>query len=656
MADNRKLGIIQISKLKEAPGLMADNEYLTSVNCPFPELINGRGMFSNCSNLTSFTSTDLGKLQNGSNFLYNTSISQFTTDLPSLTNADYMFDDCKYLTTVRSNMPSLGSGGSGKTLVLPDSVTTFEGSLESVTSFELPANIQTFKGSLKNLTNGSGLFYESSANSLSVFESDLSSVQNFGEKSFPSSLTKFNASLSSLTNGNNLFNNCSQMTSLNVGSLEKLQQGVSMFGACRGIGTWELDMKALTTGTSMFSRCDELTYFKSYLGSMTDGSGMFENDNKLTIAYVHLASLTNGNRMFYYCSALDHFMKSQPENGKVVPTDLGKLENGTEMFTSCSAFKTFYSELPSLKNGYRMFESTGLTSFKQEQVMVELVNGTRMFEGCSSLGSVEITVAKLVDASDMFKNTKSLKNNSYDNVSSSIKITTSYATLSNAAGMFSHSGITSFSEENCPLTSVKNGKDMFYKCSDLTSFTGKLNSLLTGHLMFCDCKLDSNSLNYIKSYINDISSYIEWPEVDDASPMFKGSETWQYDCWTDTPTATVTEGDGEGTTNITKVTIPEDQRGRIHVDFAESVTDNQKSAFKAELLAKGWKVDSCVDIPVSGMYDISVDSKIINESNGVANVTKWRSESYDVYELHITSITFDGTDGVMNGTDKYDRK
>ena len=654
MAD-RKLGIIQISKLKEAPQLMQGNTHLTSVNCPFPELTNGEAMFRECSSLTSFTSSDLGKLQNGLDFLYGTKISQFTTDLPSLTNADYMFEDCKSLTTVKSNMPLLGSGGSGKTLTLPSSVTTFEGSLESVTSFKLPANIQTFKGSLRSLINGSELFYDSSANSLSVFESDLSSVQNFGEKSFPSSLTKFNASLSGLTNGNNLFNNCSQMTSLNVGSLEKLQQGVSMFGGCRGIGSWELDMTALTNGTSMFSGCNELTYFKSHIGGITDGSEMFLSDQKLQTAYVHLASLTNGNRMFYYCSALEHFTKSETKGETVVPVDLGNLKDGTEMFTSCTALKTFYSSLPSLKNGYRMFESTGLTSFKQELVMSELVNGARMFEGCTSLADVEITVSKLVDASEMFKNTGALTN--YDSgVSSNIKIINNYGTLSNAAGMFAYSAIASFSEQNCSLTSVKNGKDMFYKCGSLTSFTGNLSSLLTGHLMFCDCKLDSNSLDYIKNHINDISSYIEWPEVDDASPVFKGSETWQYDCWTETQTATVTEGDGESTTNITKATIPEDQRGRIHVDFADSVTANEKAAFKAELLAKGWKVDSCVEIPVSGMYDISVKSNIINESNGVANVTKWRDESYNVYELHITSITFDGTDGVMNGTDKYDRK
>ena len=348
------------------------------------------------------------------------------------------------------------------------------------------------------------------------------------------------------------------MTSLNVGSLEKLQQGASMFGGCEGIGTWELDMKALKNGSGMFSGCNELTYFNSHIGVMTDGSEMFVSDQKLQTAYVHLASLTNGNRMFYYCTALEHFTKSETKNETVVPVDLGKLTDGTEMFASCSALKTFYSTLPSLTNGYRMFASTGLTSFSQGNTMDELVNGTRMFEGCSSLGNVEITVSKLVDAFEMFKNTSSLTNTSYDSVSSNIKITTSYATLSNAAGMFAYSSIASFSEANCSLTSVKNGKDMFYKCGKLTSFTGKLNSLLTGHLMFCDCKLDSNSLNYIKSYINDISSYIEWPEVDDASPVFKGSETWQYDCWTDTPTATVTEGDGESTTNITKVTIPED--------------------------------------------------------------------------------------------------
>lgn len=657
MAD-RKLGIIEISKLKKAPQLMMDNQHLTTVNCPFPELTDGSGMFRNCSNLTSFTSSDLGKLQNGSDFLYGTKISQFTTDLPSLTNADGMFTDCKQLTTVRSSMPLLGSGGSGKTLVLPDSVTTFEGSLESVTSFELPTNIQTFKGSLRSLTNGSGLFYETSANSLRVFESDLSSVESFGGKSVTSSIQTFNASLSSLKNGNNLFNSCSQMTSLNVGSLSNLEQGDSMFHNCDRIGTWDLNMGALQNGTNMFMSCDELTYFRSYMHSMTNGRGMFLYDSNLETAYVNLASLTDGEFMFGWCNSLKDFVVWENADQTTISTEISNLKNGADMFYGCTALTSFYPALPSLNNGRRMFAYSGLATFNNNgQAMAELVNGTGMFKECASLGSVEITAPKLVDASEMFAHTSSLRNTSYDNVSSSIAIINNYGTLSNTASMFAYSSIASFSEENCPLTSVKNGSHMFYKCVNLTSFTGKLNSLLSGYFMFCDCKLDSTSLNYIKSYINDISSYIEWSDAENPSPTFKGSETWEYDCWTDTPTATVTEGDGDSTTNIIKTVIPESHRGRIHVDFAESITENEKAIFKAELLAKGWQLDSCATIADEVDYSISVASNMIDASTGAAKVDEWKDKC-NLYEAQITNITYDLTNGVgvMNGTDKFDRQ
>lgn len=43
--ENKELGIIEVSKLKNATGLMKGNTNLTSVNCPFPALETGKEMF-----------------------------------------------------------------------------------------------------------------------------------------------------------------------------------------------------------------------------------------------------------------------------------------------------------------------------------------------------------------------------------------------------------------------------------------------------------------------------------------------------------------------------------------------------------------------------------------------------------------------------------
>ena len=74
------------------------------------DLEDGKGMFWGCSNLTNFTS-DLSSLTNG-NVMFNncSNLATFTSDLSSLTAGEYMFGMCSNLTNFTSDLSSLTNG------------------------------------------------------------------------------------------------------------------------------------------------------------------------------------------------------------------------------------------------------------------------------------------------------------------------------------------------------------------------------------------------------------------------------------------------------------------------------------------------------------------------------------------------------------------
>ena len=74
------------------------------------DLTNGRGMFYNCSNLTSFNS-DLSSLWDGSQmFVYCSQLTTFNSDLSSLTDGAGMFYWCTNLTSFNADLSSLTNG------------------------------------------------------------------------------------------------------------------------------------------------------------------------------------------------------------------------------------------------------------------------------------------------------------------------------------------------------------------------------------------------------------------------------------------------------------------------------------------------------------------------------------------------------------------
>ena len=87
------------------------------INTGFTQYIEGKlpvtsgiGMFSSCTNLTSFNG-DLPSLTNANNMFSGcTNLTSFNGDLFSLTNGTYMFQSCKKLKSFNSDLSSLTSG------------------------------------------------------------------------------------------------------------------------------------------------------------------------------------------------------------------------------------------------------------------------------------------------------------------------------------------------------------------------------------------------------------------------------------------------------------------------------------------------------------------------------------------------------------------
>ena len=79
---------------------------LISFSSDLPSLTNGDYMFMNCSSLNSFSS-DLSNLTDGYDMFSGTNLTSFNIELPSLTDGRYMFDGCTNLTSFSSDLPSL---------------------------------------------------------------------------------------------------------------------------------------------------------------------------------------------------------------------------------------------------------------------------------------------------------------------------------------------------------------------------------------------------------------------------------------------------------------------------------------------------------------------------------------------------------------------
>ena len=239
-------------------------------------------------------------------------ITEFTTDLSSLTNGEYMFYDCNYLTTFTSDLSSLSNGDR---------------------MFQMCTNLTTFTSDLSSLTSGDSMFYD--CENLTTFTSDSSGSP---------------VNLSSLTSGRSMFLDCHKLESFAT-DLSSLTNGEYMFVNCKNLTTFTSDLSSLTRGYYMFSSCANLTTFTSgsngspvNLSSLTNGSGMFEWCSNLTTFTSDLSSLERGNGMFYGCKLDTASIKNIAETINTV-TNRPSIHIGIGNTTPTEEENTYFTQI-----------------------------------------------------------------------------------------------------------------------------------------------------------------------------------------------------------------------------------------------------------------------------------------------------------------------
>ena len=234
-----------------------DNKSYTSsgfyANIQTEKIKDGKGMFSSCKNLTTFSSNLLNLMNGYGMFYYCSNLTSFSSDLSSLTDGYNMFYYCSNLTSFSTNLSRLTDGGN---------------------MFFGCTNLTSFSSDMPSLTDGSSMFY--GCKNLKSFSSDLSSLMGgFCMFQNCSGLNIFSSDLPSLTDGSSMFYKCSNLTSF-TSALSSLTYSSSMFLDCSNLTSFSSDMHSLVDGGRMFEGCSNLTSFTSYMSSLTTGGNMFK--------------------------------------------------------------------------------------------------------------------------------------------------------------------------------------------------------------------------------------------------------------------------------------------------------------------------------------------------------------------------------------------
>ncbi len=209
---------------------------------------------------------------------YGYNLSQFTTDLRSLTNGTNMFRNSSKLKTFSSDLSSL-TNGSG-----------MFGGCTNLTTFVPGSSSSTANLILSSLTNGTSMFYQCS--NLTSFTYDLSSLTNGDSMFYQTNLSEFTSDLSSLINGQNMFEDCYNLNIFDS-NLSSLTSGSGMFWGCSKLESFTSDLSSLTNGEGMFKGCSKLESFTSDLSSLTRGVNMFRGCKLNTESVIHIANSIN---------------------------------------------------------------------------------------------------------------------------------------------------------------------------------------------------------------------------------------------------------------------------------------------------------------------------------------------------------------------------
>lgn len=658
---------IDMPSLETAEDMLA-NSAISVANFYTTSAKNVKGIFNSCPNLTTATLVT-GQATTVEEALYNCqNLTTASLKAPSATNVSGALKDCPKLTTVEIE---LGNASTASLFDGSTSITTLRGRSGDA-NFKYPTSLQNAEINLPNVTDGGNLI--DGCNNLIKISGDLTRVTSFGGKTVPSTLTHFDANIGGLINGDNLFKNRPNCTTIIIptNGLNNMTSGINMFKGSNAFQNWDAKLDKLSDGTEMF-QSSSLASFNAEMKSLDKGENMFISCLNLEYVYTHIGSMTNGSHMFYGCPNLKCVGNDNTCPSNTINVSLSSLKDGSSMFAFCPEITNFASDggLPNLENGSYMFSYSGLQEFIGVDSVIDgdsgevdaskLVNGVGMFADAKDLIHVKIKCPALVDASGMFSNTKLTEAES--NIIINNDVTAGETKLSNASYMFSHTDINYFGSTggvSCNTTYLKNAAGMFAGCSGLTGFGSDLSNLLTGDKMFCGCQLDISSLYAITESINDISDIRIFTE-DAVDPTYPNENDWKYYRALQTPTK---QQDGT-IVYVEEAIIPVEQRGVIHIDClmpAEGeeipegnpsglVSDEFRRDFQRAMKQKGWTVTWCK--PLTELNINITDDNYLPDSSTpyTENVSRWKSDIYDVYKPRITSITMRETTG--SETEKY---
>ena len=223
---------------------MFSESKLSDFKSDLSSLTNGEEMFSYCDKLIQFN-TDLPKLENGKHmFYYCDLLADFNSNLPMLVETQDMFYKCQNLTTFDAPMISL---------VNADNM--FDG------EFYYCETLSSFKSDLPNLESGVYMFR--ACNALTTFDAPM-----------PKLTTPLHLVFADFNKYNNNYEPTSKLTTFKS-DLSSITDGRSTFAECQKITTFDAKMTSLSDGYRMFYGCRALTAFNSDLRSLTEGYGMF---------------------------------------------------------------------------------------------------------------------------------------------------------------------------------------------------------------------------------------------------------------------------------------------------------------------------------------------------------------------------------------------
>lgn len=231
--------------------------------------------------------------------------------------------------------------------------------------------------------------------------------------------------------------------------------------------------------------------------TMINGDSFFAYDSRILSFNGQMPSLVTANSMFECTNITKVHFNDEMAN-------FNSVKSGASMFAECPRLESVKIELNSLVNGEKMFYKSPITTLECPSFK-SVLYGQYMFSK-TGLTSFSHDLSNLIDASYIFAETPLT---SFDSKLSNVKILdgafnkgsslTSFNTdtldkVESAERAFYNTKINNWCYT---LPALKNGKNMFYGNTTLTSFTSSLSSLVEGDGMFTNCKLDGQSVMHI---------------------------------------------------------------------------------------------------------------------------------------------------------------